>query len=223
MQPPRPRSTTPHSQLTRQLSKNEDEGPPTNSKPGHRPHSREGGKRSGHDERTHNARNDPNYDPSNDGHFQDRRRESRYSMRDRTPDRDRSTSSERTTMTERHGREPAKYSGRDKQYGPDREHFTEQEPRRFQNQDHFRDHGRYVEHERERYGHGYDNQDRRGYPDDRYYAADHERGRHYTKEPLTRQVSGRTLDRQRRMYGDEPPSPHYPHERYPEHASFLSR
>ncbi|XP_071804300.1 regulating synaptic membrane exocytosis protein 2-like isoform X2 [Asterias amurensis] len=219
VQPPRSRSTTPHSQLTRQLSKNEEEGPTTNSKPGHRPHSREGGKRPGHDvERTHNARNDPNYDPSNDGHFQDRRRESRYSMRDRTPDRDRSTSSERTTMTERHGRDPAKYSGREKQYGPDREHFTEQEPRRFQNQDHFRDHGRYVEHERERYGHGYENQDRRAYPDDRYYSADNERGRHYSKEPLTRQVSGRTLDRQRRMYGDEPPSPHYPHERYPEHA-----
>ncbi|XP_022091190.1 regulating synaptic membrane exocytosis protein 2-like isoform X3 [Acanthaster planci] len=223
-QPPsRPRSTTPHSQLTRQLSKNEDETssplPQTNSKPVHRTHSRElAGKRPGaHDERTHNARADPSYDPSSDVHYQDRRRESRYSMRDRTPDRDRSTSSERTTMTERHGRDPAKYSGRE------REHFMEQDPRRFKNQDHIRDHGRYPDHERERdrerFNHGYESPDRHGYPEERYYAGDHDRGRHYTKEPLVRQVSGRTLDRQRRMYADDPPSPHYPHDRYPEHTS----
>lgn len=209
-----------HAPLTRQLSKDDDSGPGT-TRPVHRPHGRDSLRHV--DDRdirgNRGARREPLYGSSGDlNHRDQERHRDRYPRRDRPGDRDRSISGDR--YGPRQAGDRANYAGRGKLPGP------EQEPdsRKYPEPDQYRDRReRYPENDR--YPPRYHEGDRpgRGFPpEERFYSDDPERDRHnYHKEPVSRTASGRSLDRQRRMY-DDPPQEFLP-DGYPDSSSVVGK
>ncbi|XP_063958608.1 regulating synaptic membrane exocytosis protein 2-like isoform X9 [Lytechinus pictus] len=191
-----------HAPLTRQLSKDDDSVPGT-PRPVHRPHGRDS-LRHVHDRDipgNRGSRREPLHGSSGDLHHrdQDRHRDrDRYPRRDRPGDRDRSVSGDR--YGPRQAGDRANYAGRGKLPGPEHE----PDGRKYPEPDQYRDRReRYPENDRypPRYHEG-DGPGRGFPPEERFYSDDQERGRHYHKEPVSRTASGRSLDRQRRMYDD---------------------
>ncbi len=216
------RSGTPHGQLQRQLSKSEEDGPKTSL----RPRSRDG--RPGLDDRGHRPRGE--HEPASNVHYRDQDRRRDKDRRDRstssdrlgrgrdsryrdskqyTPERvgDQDPHRPRYDRDRRYSDESIRSNSTDKgerRYPPEMDRYANDTKHGYPNEQYPRNKHRGSRRERYQYD------DTKPYPPEEPFCQDDlESLESYSgKEPLSRTSSGRSLDRQRRMYSE-------PYDTYP--------